>query len=290
MGERKVFSKYIPPDFDPALVPRGKKLSSKDGTVPVRMMLPFSVQCNNCQEFLPRGRKFHSRKERMGGPDGVYLGITRWRFYIKCTQCSRPLSFVTDPKNADYEMESGGKRTFEYTRETQKAEADEEAEKIKEAKDDPLRALEQRVLDSQREMAEIDQLEDILAANAKHVHLLRKGETVLEKPKDLDLAIELTEEDEKMIKSIQFGKPSMETKRLTADDERRAEAHRQREIENLKSKQQEMTMKATRKAAAPIVIRKKRKIEEAPSQHTPEEKKAALSSLLGSYGSDSDST
>jgi hypothetical protein len=33
MGERKIINKYIPPDFDPALVPRGKKLSSKDGTV-----------------------------------------------------------------------------------------------------------------------------------------------------------------------------------------------------------------------------------------------------------------
>lgn len=98
MGERKVVNKYIPADFDPSLVPRGKKLSSKDGTVPVRMMLPFSMQCETCHEFLYRGRKFNSRKEPMGGPDGRYLGILRFRFYIKCSYCSRPISFLTDPK------------------------------------------------------------------------------------------------------------------------------------------------------------------------------------------------
>ncbi len=84
MGERKVVSKYIPADFDPKLIPRGTKLSKKDGTVPVRMMLPFSVQCETCHTFLYRGRKFNSKKEAMGGPDGRYLGIQRWRFYIKC--------------------------------------------------------------------------------------------------------------------------------------------------------------------------------------------------------------
>ena len=96
MGERKVLNKYIPADFDPALVPRGKKLSSKDGTVPVRMMLPFSMQCSNCGEFLYRGRKYNSKKEAVQGPDGRYLGIQRWRFYIKCNQCARPITFTTD--------------------------------------------------------------------------------------------------------------------------------------------------------------------------------------------------
>jgi len=98
MGDRKVTNKYIPADFDPKKIPRGKKLSEKDGTVPVRMMLPFSVQCSTCNTFLYRGRKFNSKKEPMGGPDGKYLGITRFRFYIKCTHCSRHITFLTDPK------------------------------------------------------------------------------------------------------------------------------------------------------------------------------------------------
>ena len=91
MGERKVLNKYIPADFDPKLVPRGKK--PKDDLIPVRMMLPFSIQCSTCSSFLYRGRKFNSKKEPVKGIDGKYLGIQRFRFYIKCSDCSRPITF-----------------------------------------------------------------------------------------------------------------------------------------------------------------------------------------------------
>jgi len=98
MGERKVLNKYIPYDFDPKLVPRGKR--PKDDLIPVRMMLPFSIQCSTCSSFMYRGRKFNSKKEAMKGPSGKYLSIQRFRFYIKCTVCSRPITFLTDPKNS----------------------------------------------------------------------------------------------------------------------------------------------------------------------------------------------
>jgi hypothetical protein len=91
MGERKVLNKYIPADFDPQLVPRGKK--PKDDLVTVRMMLPFSIQCSTCSTFLYRGRKFNSKKESVKGINGKYLGIQRYRFYIKCSSCSRPVTF-----------------------------------------------------------------------------------------------------------------------------------------------------------------------------------------------------
>lgn len=42
MGERKVLNKYYPPDFDPSLIPRGKK--AKNEQHKVRMMVPFSVR------------------------------------------------------------------------------------------------------------------------------------------------------------------------------------------------------------------------------------------------------
>ena len=44
--------------------------------------------------------KFNSKIEAMKGPSGKYLSIQRFRFYIKCTVCSRPITFLTDPKNS----------------------------------------------------------------------------------------------------------------------------------------------------------------------------------------------
>lgn len=52
MGERKVLNKYYPPDFDPKKVPRMKRDPEKQ--IGVRMMIPFSMQCNTCGEFMYR--------------------------------------------------------------------------------------------------------------------------------------------------------------------------------------------------------------------------------------------
>lgn len=300
MGERKVIAKYIPPDFDPSLVPRGKKLSAKDGTVPVRMMLPFSIQCSNCHTFLYKGRKFNSKKEPVGGPDGVYLGITRFRFYIKCTHCSRPVTFLTDPKNADYEMESGGTRNFEYTKDKKQQEDNAEEEEEEKNKLDPLAALETRVLDSQREMAEMDQLEEIRALNAKHVSLLKPKngnfgddtqavlEAVHRSGNDagdyhIDESLELTAEDEELIRSVKFGQQDKnKIRRLDEKDELLEEEKRKKDLDRIRQNA------AAQKRPIVNVIMRKRK---APSTATTSSqelvrKTEGLSSLLSGYGSE----
>ena len=58
MGERKVISKYYPPDFDPAKVPRGKKADLN--MLKVRMMLPMSIRCGTCGTFMAKVRFFFS--------------------------------------------------------------------------------------------------------------------------------------------------------------------------------------------------------------------------------------
>ncbi len=171
MGERKVLNKYIPADFDPQLVPRSKK--PKDDLIPVRMMLPFSIQCSTCSSFLYRGRKFNSKKEPVKGIEGKYLGIQRYRFYIKCTDCSRPITFLTDPKNADYEMESGGTRNYEVWHDESKTNEENTKNLEEEEKMDSMKALENRVAESQREMAEMDALEEIRAMNERHTRLMK---------------------------------------------------------------------------------------------------------------------
>ena len=54
MGERKVISKYYPPDFDPAKVPRGKRADLN--MLKVRMMLPMSIRCGTCGTFMAKVR------------------------------------------------------------------------------------------------------------------------------------------------------------------------------------------------------------------------------------------
>jgi hypothetical protein len=55
------------------------------------MMIPFSLQCEKCGEFMYRGKKFNSRKEDVHGED--YLGIRKYRFYIKCVRARVCRSF-----------------------------------------------------------------------------------------------------------------------------------------------------------------------------------------------------
>ena len=75
MGERKVLNKYIPADFDPKLVPRGKKPKV---CIAISM---FSISIYNL--LTHHMHKIYKK----------YLGIQRFRFYIKCSDCARPITF-----------------------------------------------------------------------------------------------------------------------------------------------------------------------------------------------------
>ncbi|GMH66378.1 hypothetical protein TL16_g04419, partial [Triparma laevis f. inornata] len=164
MGERKILNKYIPADFDPTLIP---KLSSTKEFKATQKRNEGKVQCNNCGTFMYRGKKFNSLKEDVGGSQGKYLGIQRYRFYIKCVVCSRGITFKTDPENGDYEMESGASRNYEVWKDKEKHE--ETAEEDKEENTGAIEQLEKRVEESRKEMEEIDRLEEIKELNSRHV-------------------------------------------------------------------------------------------------------------------------
>jgi hypothetical protein len=243
------------------------------------MMLPFSVQCASCHTFLYRGRKFNSKKEAMGGPDGRYLGIQRWRFYIKCTHCSRTVSFLTDPQYADYEMESGGTRTYEVYKDKEKTEESSAMEKEKEEKIDPMKALENRVLDSQREMADLDNLEEIRAMNKRHVQLLSSTGDGFDA--DAKAVLLAREANEKKAEAVEL-----------------EEERRKREVEMMKKKTAETTkrkatipkIKVKRKKPVQEKIAKKAKIEtpDTNSQKSTAAYGGGLAGLLGDYGSESE--
>ena len=119
MAERKVLNKYYPPDFDPAKLRRFEKKTTRR-MCNVRMMLPMSVRCYTCGNYMYLGTKFNMKVEAVKDED--YLGIKIYRFYFKCTRCYGEITFKTDPKNHDYVSEWGASRNHEQWKDMVNAE------------------------------------------------------------------------------------------------------------------------------------------------------------------------
>jgi len=169
MGERKVMNKYFPPDFDHTKIPKQAK-EQKQKIVErfvVRMMLPMSVRCMTCGEYMYKGKKFNSRKENVEGPEGDYLGIQIFRFYFKCTSCSAEFTVKTDPKNMDYVVEGGAKANFELWKEEAKEKEELASEKTEGEKYDTMKQLENKTEESKRAMDILDALDEIRTQNAR---------------------------------------------------------------------------------------------------------------------------
>ncbi|KAK6354695.1 hypothetical protein TWF696_003834 [Orbilia brochopaga] len=172
MSERKVLTKWYPPDFDPSKIKRSKApKSSGPKSQTVRLMAPFSMRCTSCGEYIYKGRKFNARKEHT---DEKYYTISIYRFYIRCTRCSSEIVFKTDPKNMDYECEKGAVRNFEPWRDKKAIDETEEQrlnrleeEIVEEEEENAMARLETKTLDSKREMAIADALDEIRTRNAR---------------------------------------------------------------------------------------------------------------------------
>ncbi|KAK5056610.1 hypothetical protein LTR84_012142 [Exophiala bonariae] len=178
MSERKVLTKYYPPEFDPSKIARTPKHLRPTGpkTIPVRLMAPFSMKCTSCGEYIYKGRKFNARKETT---EEKYLTISIYRFYIRCTRCSSEITFKTDPKNMDYTAERGANRNFESWRDSTSAELKEtdeerldrlereEADEAENAERNAMEELEEKMEESKREMQVADALDEIMQRNAR---------------------------------------------------------------------------------------------------------------------------
>jgi len=178
MSERKVLTKYYPPDFDPSKIVRQrgpKQAGPKVQTV--RLMAPFPMKCTACGEYIYKGRKFNARKETT---DEKYFSIAIYRFYIRCTRCSGEITFKTDPKNMDYTCERGAKRNTEPWRMNGGGvqESDEERLDRLEREEEERNAmveLETKTLDAKREMAVADALDEIRTRNARNERTGKDG-------------------------------------------------------------------------------------------------------------------
>jgi len=253
MGERKVLNRYIPPDFDPSILPKGKRDFSRPAEC--RMMLPFSMKCLTCGNYMYRGKKFNSKKELMKGQD--YLGIHRWRFYVKCSMCAAEICFATDPKNTDYELESGATRNFEMWRENSQLLESEKASILKESVD-AMKALENKTIDSKVELDILDALDEIKAINQRHERVDTNALLDHLNPATILLPNGLTKEDEELIKSIDFKSkkrelPITEVDSVIADNSDIISMIKQQITNNQNIKKDFENI--------PIIIKKKKKIE-----------------------------
>eukprot|EP00483_Globobulimina_turgida_P011774 UN11796 len=180
MAERKVFNKYIPPDFDPRLLPKGERPAFNQ--IKVRSMLPMTICCTSCGEYMGRGTKFNARQEEAIGME--WMGLKRWRLYLKCSSCSQEMTFLTDPENDHYVTEHGCTRNLEPWR------VKEEVNKIlsekqKHIESDSMKALENKssIIKNQLDLMDtINDLQDINKKNAfvNHdnvIHKLNKKRT-----------------------------------------------------------------------------------------------------------------
>ncbi|KAI0885190.1 DUF572-domain-containing protein [Annulohypoxylon maeteangense] len=208
MSERKVLSKYYPPDFDPSQIKRVKGPKTAGPKVQtVRLAAPFSMKCTTCGEYIYKGRKFNARKETP--VDEKYLGIQIFRFYIRCTRCSGQITFKTDPKNQDYACESGAKRSTEPWR-VGRDETDEERLDRLEKEEEERNAmveLEAKTVDAKREMAVADALDEIRTRNARLERANHDGvEVSVAMPADDEAERQEREDAEAARKAFEFAR------------------------------------------------------------------------------------
>ncbi|KAI5641949.1 coiled-coil domain-containing protein 94 [Phthorimaea operculella] len=213
MSERKVLNKYYPPDFDPSKIPRMKLAKNRQYTV--RLMAPFNMRCATCGEYIYKGKKFNARKEDVENED--YLGIRIYRFYIKCTRCLQEISFKTDPKNTDYEIEAGATRNFMALKLAEEQAKREEDEQKEEEANNPMKLLEYRTEQSRQEIEVLEGLEELKELKRRERTIDFEGLLQQYKPETAEERRAREErEDTEFIKSIKFGNSS--TQKVVAEE------------------------------------------------------------------------
>lgn len=214
MAERKVLNKYYPPDFDPSKLRSFEKKSTRK-MCNVRMMLPMTVRCHSCHQYMYIGTKFNMKVETVQDED--YLGIKIYRFYFKCTHCYREITFKTDPKNNDYVAEFGASRNHEPWKDMLLAEEEYKALKRQEMKEDVMKSLEYRTYDSKREMDILDAMDQVKTLNRRennvdHDELIRRVVHEEDKMKEIE-----KEENEKA-KEKYFEKVKEQKEKIHTND------------------------------------------------------------------------
>lgn len=72
-----------------------------------RFELPFDIYCQSCEAKVSHGNRYNAEKKKVGS----YYTTPIWRFGLKCHLCGGRFEMETDPKNTQYVIVSGARRT-----------------------------------------------------------------------------------------------------------------------------------------------------------------------------------
>ncbi|KAJ2807037.1 Pre-mRNA-splicing factor cwf16 [Coemansia guatemalensis] len=284
MAERKVLNKYIPPDFDPAKIPRLRL--GKNRQIKVRLMSPFSMRCSTCGQWIGKGTKFNARKEPVEGEK--FHSIQIFRFYIRCQRCAAEITFKTDPENNNYLAEEGAQRNFEPWREEKELNEKMQKEKEEEEEDDPIKALENRTEQSRREMEIMDTLDEIRLLNARGERVATSGDAMKEAVEAKKLEEQsLLEEDERLAREAFSTVGGRRIKRAREEDA----VEREHEIKQAVTGNRMATRKPDALSRALLGVKSVKEKPAVPEEKEEEQESpeaTTLSGMLGAYASDSD--
>ncbi|KAL5288785.1 CCDC94 family protein [Megaselia abdita] len=293
MSERKVLNKYYPPDFDPSKIPRMKLAKNRQYTV--RLMAPFNMRCKTCGEYIYKGKKFNARKEDV--ENETYLGIRIYRFYIKCTRCLQEISFKTDPRNTDYEIEAGATRNFMALKLAEEQARKEEEDLREEEANNPMKLLENRTEQSRNEIERLEALEELRDLNRRQQAVDYEG--LLKQYDNTETELQRIErkqrEDEEFIKSVKFQSTNTNpsSKKVVAEEiiEEIVEEPEEKKSKlsetksSLVSKKPSTSSLVNRKTPL-VIVKPKAKVEEKKEEVKPATKSGL--SLLASYSDSSE--
>ncbi|KAE9540007.1 hypothetical protein AGLY_005259 [Aphis glycines] len=129
-------------------------------------------------------------------------GICIYRFYIKYTRCLQEISFKTDPRNTDYEIEEGATRNFMALKLAQEQEKREDSEKEEKATN-PMKLLENRTQVYKQEIELMESLEKLRDLNRRQGNVDYDSMLLKYNLAKLKKKIKgMQEEDENTIKSL----------------------------------------------------------------------------------------
>ena len=190
MSDRKGQSKWYDPNFDyHELEKYNKQLKktrqqTKSNQTEVRMIVPMSVQCLICNEYIYKGTKFNSKKETVEGED--YCGIKIYRFYFKCPNCKNIFTIKTDPQHHCYVCEKNVKSNVDPRREELQRRENEMKMKKEEEENDIIKKMENQTRNAQREMKELERIDELK-------QMIRKNDSL-----SIDELIELRKQQNEM--------------------------------------------------------------------------------------------